>query len=335
VPRPPKIWRRKDRRGWWATIAGKQVCLGDDRAAAEREWHRRRASALTVPPGRATVAELIDGYLEWVEPRVKPGTYENYRGYLQSWILLVGRLAASSLTIDHVERWVNGQAWSQSSRNLALGILRGWARWCDDRGYALLPIVRKVKRPAVLRRKPPAPGALDLVLGAIRSPQFRDFVQVMLDVGCRPGEAASLSAAGIDWEASTAWVTGKTGRRLVGLSTRALAVLERLATQHPTGPLLRNRNGDPWQSEAVCQQFWRACERVRKATGRDVRAVVAYHLRHAFWGRAHKAGLDSIVVARQMGHTDLSMLAKFYAEVEPEMLRDVAQKASDNRAKSS
>lgn len=322
MPRPSSVWKRKGRDGWWTTIGGRQVCLGDDHAQAERELHRLKGSAVPLPPTRATVAGLVDQYLEWVEPRVKPGTYDRYRGYLQSWVTGAGQVAVAGLTVDHVYRWLGANAWGQSSQWLALSILRLWAAWCDDRGYSVSVVVRKAKKPKMRRRDAPAPGALEATIGAVVMPDFADFAAVLLDVGCRPGELASLEAAGIDWERATAWVSGKTGRRLVGLTVAALAILRRHATRHPTGAVFRNSRGEPWTSKAIGAQFRRS--RVRAGVG----GVVAYHTRHAFWGRAHKAGLSDIVVAKQMGHSDLSMLAKHYADVEPEMLRDAAEKAS-------
>jgi integrase len=328
MPRPPKLWRRKGRPGWWTTIAGRQIPLGEDRGAAEREFHRLRGSGRLVQPGRATIRDLVDQYLSWAETRVKANTHMQYRNYLQSWVAHAGSLSPAALTVDHVQHWVDGHGWGQSSRSLALTILRIWAGWCEDRGYSLMRVVRKAKKPPILRRQPPMPGALEEVLAAFVSADFADFVAVLFDVGCRPGELASLEASRIDWEESTAWVIGKTGKRLVGLTAQAVAILRRHAERHPSGAVFRNRNGDPWQDEAISVQFWRARERIKRRTGKDVGAVVSYHLRHAFWGRAHRAGLSDIVIAKQMGHANLNMLAKHYADVEPEMLRDAAERAA-------
>src|SRR5215831_14620011 len=122
--RPGKLWRRKDRPGWWATIHGKQVPLGEDRVEAEREWHRLRGSAPESFSRKATIAELVDAYLAWAQNRVKAATWQSYRGYLQSWVNHAGRLPVASVAIGHVQDWVDGQGWNQSSRSLALSILR-------------------------------------------------------------------------------------------------------------------------------------------------------------------------------------------------------------------
>jgi integrase len=37
---------------------------------------------------------------------------------------------------------------------------------------------------------------------------------------------------------------------------------------------------------------------------------------------------DSLIVAKQLGHANTAMLAKTYAHIEPEMIRDAAERAS-------
>jgi integrase/recombinase XerC len=322
MPRPPKLWRRKGRPGWYATLDGRQVNLGDSRAEAEREFHRRKALQQSVPPSKATIGRLVAGYLAWAEPRVKPKTFANYRSYLQSWVNSAGSLQAHRLKPAHVQGWLDAHEWNGSTTHLALTILRLWAAWCDERGHDLSPAVRKVKKPPMGRR--PAVSAEDLqaVLAAIVQPQFRDYATVLLDVGCRPGELSSLDAASIDWATSTATVRGKTGPRLVGLTPRALEILRRQAILHPAGPVFLNSRGNPWTKESIDSQFARACRRA------GIKGIVSYHARHAFWARANKAGLSDIVIAKQLGHANLNMLARHYAAVDPEMLRDAARKAS-------
>jgi integrase len=323
MARAAKLWRRKGRGGWWATIGGKQVCLGDDHAEATRELHRLKAAVKPPPPSKVVVAQLVDQYLEWVEPRVRPKTYRAYSTYLQSWVLSAGRVVADAIRESHVHGWLDAHAnWGQSSRHIALGILRAWASWCETHGYRIRSEIAKVKKPPMARRRPPNPGALDATLAAILTPEFRDFATVLLDIGCRPGELRTLEASGIDWEASTAWVSGKTGRRLVGLTTRAVDILRRWAAKHPAGPVLRNSRGQPWGERAIDAQF----RRRSRAAGKG--ACVAYHLRHAFWGRAVRAGVDSLLIAKQLGHANTAMLSKHYADVQPEMIRDAAERAS-------
>jgi integrase len=52
-----------------------------------------------------------------------------------------------------------------------------------------------------------------------------------------------------------------------------------------------------------------------------------YQFRHDFWGRAVKAGVDSVVIAKQMGHTDLDMLVKHYAHVDTSQTKTAVELA--------
>lgn len=320
--RPGKIWRRNDRPGWYATISGKQVNLGTDHAEATREYHRLRARAAP-PSGRATTAESVDRFLEHAEPHVQPDTFTLYRYYLQSWCDHTGKTRATTIEPRHVQGWMERHpGWNSSTRHLAITIVKLWSRWALDPDP-----LRRVKRPKMGRRQPPAPGALEAVLAAFPSQQARDIGTVLYETGCRPGEIRTLEASGVAWERSTAIVRGKTGPRLIGLSPRALDVLKRNAALHPTGPVLRSTRGVPWTGAAIHGQFRRAARKL------GVGPCCPYHCRHAFWARAHKAGIGDVAVAKQLGHKSLHMLATVYAEADHMIMANVAkQTSSDHHA---
>lgn len=180
---------------------------------------------------------------------------------------------------------------------------------------------REVRLPSIKGRKAAPEGELERFLAAAM-PAFRDFLALLVEIGCRPGELATLEASKIDQGRSTAIVTGKTGERLVGLSGLAIRLLEPLIAKHPSGPVLRTPRGRPW-TEANIKSHTRD---LRRRTG--IVGVVPYHGRHAFWSRAHKVGVSDVAIAKQLGHSDLRMLARTYSHADHEIMRETARKAS-------
>ena len=129
-----------------------------------------------------------------------------------------------------------------------------------------------------------------------------------------------LAAKDVDLAACTAKVHGKTGPRMISLTARAAGILAEAGEKFPEGPVLRNSQGKPWSDRAIQCQF-------RRASMRANVHLVAYHLRHDFWTRAHAAGVSDLVIAAQLGHADLTQLQRHYATVTPEMTRDAVERA--------
>lgn len=330
MPRPAKLWRRQGREGWWATVEGRQVCFGEDHAEALRAFHAAKSATVeqgTRCDGRVVVAVAVDRYLAEIREHLSPKSYRPYTSALKHWTRRYGRLRLEALTSEHLRGWVahsgwnrDRRTWGDTTRHGYGRIVQIWARWCG-RTYRLPYPFEGVRLPAARVRRPAPDGALEAVLDAA-TPEFRDFLVVCLETGCRPGEIRTLEASRIDLERSTAEVVGKTGPRLVGLSERALAVLSPLCSLNPTGPVLRNEHGNPWTEPLLFARMDQARDRA------GVSGVVAYHTRHAFWGRALKAGVDSVAISRQLGHSNLRMLHRVYAHADHEIMASVAQRAS-------
>lgn len=326
MPRRAAIWTRKGREGYYATIAGRQVNLGLDRTAAEREFHRLKAQVVQVKTVDLLVGDLVSRYLDWARDTVKQRTWDNYAFYLASWQRHVGALKAADLKPHHVTSWLKGHAWNSSTGHLAVSCVRIWSSWSEAQGFLEVDPLKRAKRPRMLRRRALEPGVLGRAVQAIISQEFADFVAVMLDTGCRPGEIRTLSADRIDFQASTATVHGKVGPRVVSLTTRALEVLRRLAEVNPTGPVLRNTLGDPWTPKAIEGQMQRCSAKIGLVDGKT--RATAYHARHDLWDRMIRTGADSLIVAKQLGHSNLSQLKATYAHVSSEMTREAVEKAS-------
>jgi integrase len=319
--RAGKPWQRSDRPGWFATIRGKQMFLAFEYPEAMREFHRLLAfEEPSKNPSKMSTQLLVDRYLSWAKPRLAVATWDRYRSLLQEWVDAYGRTRAVELRPYHVTRWLETHpTWGDSSRHLATAVVKLWAAWCLLEGYLDVDRLRGVKSPATARRAPAPEGDIDRLLAAVDNPEFRDFLTVLIDTGCRPGEIRSLEASRVSLERSVAEVRGKRGPRLIGLTKRTVAILARLCARWPDGPVLRAPSGEPWAETTLKRYFDVASDRA------DIARMVPYHVRHDLWRRWTLAGIDSVVIALQLGHRDLKMLLTTYAHPDAAQLAAAAE----------
>jgi integrase len=319
MPRKASIWTRKGRTGWYATINGRQIPLGDDRKEAERLFHELKAAGRPVPRSSLTVGTLVDQYLDAIRSEVRETTWANYRWYLLRWYRHAGDKRAAAVKPYDVREWLatecprrvgdkNRKGWTTSTRHVAVSIVRQWSAWCQREGHLDTDPLVGVKRPPCKTREAAPPADLERFIAAIDDDRLRDYCLLLLDTGCRPGEIQSLEASQVDWDNSSATVRGKTGLRTVSLTSRAVEILRRLAAIHSSGPLLRNESGKAWTRDTSHYRF----VRLNKLLGT---LICAYHFRHDFFRRASKAGVDSLTIAAQLGHKNLNMLHKTYAHI--------------------
>jgi integrase len=327
MPRRAAIWTRSGRQGFYATIQGKQVFLGLDRTEAVASFHRLKASGKPVERSRASVAVLVDAYLQHAATEVRATTLANYHWYLSQWVVFAGTRPAATLKPLDVTAWFRTRPkWNPSTRRLATEMVKRWSKWCNDQGYLEARIFAQVRAPRPVSRAAASPKDLEAFLQAVTCPLLRDIATVLLDTGARPGEIRTLTADQIDFAASTAVVVGKTGQRVISVTTRSLATLERLATLYSTGPLFRNRDGRIWSKSQLNYRFRVICKRASVK-------VIPYHFRHDFYRRASRAGIDSVIIAKQLGHKDLKMLVSIYAHVDTSQTKEAVERAAGDQTK--
>jgi hypothetical protein len=116
MPRPNKIWFRKDIGWWMVTLSGRKVRLAkgkDQRAAAERKFYElmiaRHESPLVDDP---RVVDLIEAFLEFSCKRVAEDTYRNYQWYCQQFAEARGTMTVSQLKPYHITTWIDSRAWN-------------------------------------------------------------------------------------------------------------------------------------------------------------------------------------------------------------------------------
>lgn len=145
---------------------------------------------------------------------------------------------------------------------------------------------------------------------------LRDLVTALLLTGARPGEIANANAGDLDASQGTMRLSGKTGPRIVTLSTQALTFFKaQSASKLPAAPLLTDAYGHRWNKDSWKKRFKDA---VRAAKLPD--DVVLYAVRHTAISEMIAAGMDSFLVAKLAG-TSTAMIDKHYGHLRHEQTR--------------
>lgn len=145
---------------------------------------------------------------------------------------------------------------------------------------------------------------------------LKALVTALLLTGARPGEIASADVGDLDAAQGTMRLSGKTGRRVVTLSTQALQFFKgQSMNKLPTASLLTDAFGHRWNKDSWKKRFKDA---VRAAKLPD--DVVLYAVRHTAISELIAAGMDSFLVAKLAG-TSTMMIDKHYGHLRHEQTR--------------
>lgn len=138
MPRPNKVWFRKDVGWWMVTLGGKNLRLAEGRQnkrLAEQKLHELLAVRPQAPEAAtARGADVIEAFLAWTKPHRTAETNRNYFWYGQSFSEHSGFLQASELKPIHVTRWVDERKWTGTTeRNARRSIYRALS-WAAEQG---------------------------------------------------------------------------------------------------------------------------------------------------------------------------------------------------------
>jgi integrase len=318
-------WYWAERGGYYAVVKGKRRLLANGpegrtlKAEARRELVRIQAdeteggAAMSRSPGLHALADL---FLARVKRDRRDSTYGWYKHHLDGFAGRVGDIPSRDLRPKHVDRWIaeDGPGWNPSTRRGAITAVKSMTSWAARQGHLDSDPLRSVERPRMGRRAAVPPEAAGAILDSAGDDAFRDLLIALFESGCRPGEVFKVEAGDVDLPGRT-WTidgktTGTTGKpRVIYLTEKLADVTRKLMVRHPTGPLFRNADGNPWTSNAVRCRFRRRRAKLGK--------VQAYGLRHLFGTDAlTRQGLPPAIVAELMGHSDLKMLSDHYGHVD-------------------
>lgn len=328
-----RAWFRKSKNAWYCTVEGRKVSLGvkgeENEKEAVKAWHRIMAGlespTLTPEPiqtpqvapmvkaNGVSVQSVITAFLEDAQDRMKPNTWRTYRLFLLPFAdAHDGR--ACDLTPCLCEAYARRKTeWSDSTRNGFLGALATAFRWAVKARIINQTPLAGMTRPPKRSRGADALLTADEYahLLAHATPQFGVMVKVLWLTGCRPSEAAAITAENFDADNGMVRLEDhkmahKGKNRVLFLCPEAVALLK---AQKQQGHLLRNSFGRRWTAQAIQQ----AMEATRKRAG--LPKAIAYGLRHSFATDALANGVPDAQVAELLGHSGTAMLHKHYSHL--------------------
>ena len=328
MARMPRPWRRKDSGGaWFAQVKGRQVRLADATASAD-DARLALARILAGVPADApadvlTVKGLAARFLAHVAGRrdrgeLAPDTAESYGRKVKEFVAFVGPVPADQVKPAHVLAWLDSRKrWGASIRWNAITIVKLMFNWARKVGLIDRSPVEHLEKPRMGRLPEiPTQATVAAVLAASDCEEFRLFVRVMFETGCRRSEALRLEAKDIDWDRSL-WhhrgkTTAATGReRVVHVPPRLLDALREQARKFPDGPLLRNPKGGAWTGDAVTSRI----RDIARRTPGGLPHMTLKGLRHLFATDALARGVPVATVAELLGHVSPAMLARTYSRL--------------------
>lgn len=323
MARRSEVWYWTERKCWASTINGKKTPLGrGTKAEAQQELYR----LLSNPPSDTrpttegiSVKELIHRFNDAASAAIAPATLVLYERRLTQFGNHCGSMLASSVKPFHLTEWLATKNWSDTTKRTAAAIIKRAFAWGLKQGYLDRdPTTGFEKHPDARREVIPTEAQIKAVLAVAESKAFREFLLAVWKTGCRPGEAAKVTARDFDPVARTWTIQGKTSRktgrkRVVYLPPEIVSLCERLAVEHPSGPLFRNSYGDPW-SENAHSEYLRKIREDHPKLGLGEEVVFA-GLRHLFTTDALDREIPIATVAELLGHTSTAMVSKHYSHL--------------------
>jgi len=334
------------------TLAGKKVKLlrGDateaNRELAQEKWVELRKTLRERPESAtATVADVIDAFLEWSQRHLAADTYRIHRYYCESLNDWCGDVLASAVKPLHVTGWIGrmmdpkrlleqpgarvwGETTAYNGRRVAFRVMN----WAKDEGMLAANPLAGMKRPKpTTRRRAMTPDEFSkLHKGA--APEFADLLFALYETGARPKEMRELRWEDVHGDRvvlakhKTAKATGEP--RVITLGDGMVKMLKRRRKARGEGHVFLNLKGKPWTMNAVRLQM-----RTLRAKLGLAPDLCAYLARHGFGTRAILQGVDPLSVAKLMGHSSLEMVNSVYVHLsgEHKHLKDAVNKINSKK----
>lgn len=104
MPRPPKPWYWKARKGWYVYIGKEKTPLGRDKDEAIRRFPEIMGKPKEVrqPAPEGSIAIILDDFLARTYENRSKETADCYKDFLQSFAAKYGRMRVSDLHSGHV-----------------------------------------------------------------------------------------------------------------------------------------------------------------------------------------------------------------------------------------
>jgi integrase len=317
-----KPWFRKENKTWYVQVNRKQVRLSKDKAEAMRMWRKLMAEG-ELPKDRR-LDECVEHYLATLTEK----TQRTRKQVLDAFTKNAGDIKVSKLTQRHIKSYLK-PGWSPSTVRTHIKTILACLNMAVKNGLIEENPLKDVEKPAWERRELILSGEeLAKLLESAAEP-FRTLLWAMAESGCRPSEICSLEVADC-FPDQKIWLVANKTKGQTGIKKRPIYLTQELADLtrklmegRSEGRVFLNRYRDPWTPDTVRLRFVRLRKRLGLSKG-----VIPYGTRHRFASDAINIGkMDSLIVARLMGHTDARMLQKTYFREDTEAMVAAMEKA--------
>ena len=326
------IARRRNEDGKQEYRALGTMATYDEAVKAAREWFAARDAG--VSRQGMTVKEACEHYVKHLRVHKSAASAADAEGRFRRLVdaAKIGRVDLAKLRTSDLKTWVAAQldidededdeddlrrAKDSANRNLAslkaaLNLALRDRLVAHDAGWKTVVPFKGVGR----RRQGFIPLDQRTALLSKCPPDLTLLVKALLLTGARPGELAKAAVAHFDKAQSTLALEGKTGFRVVTLSTAAATFFaEQAKDKIANAPLLATAYGQAWTKDA-----WKKVFREAVTAAKLPGEIVMYSLRHTAISEMIASGMDSFVVAKLAG-TSTAMIDKHYGHLRHDSTR--------------
>jgi integrase len=327
MPRTSSIRYFPSRKAYYTQYRGRQFCLAagprDEpegptyRLAVQRFSELIYSSEVEERADNSPVIAIADRYLLWVHKNRRERTYQLAHYYLDLFIPKYGHLLVKELKPHHLDGWLDSQPdWGPGSQRMALQTIHKTLRWAVRMGLINNnPLAGRLTLPPAGSRSKDCLITLEehAAIVAASPPCEADLWLVLQRTGARPGELSRTLAAHWHRELQAVVLPASSTKtkkdRTIFLPPECAAIVERLASEYPTGPLFRSVKGLAWKADRLAKRF----DSRRRAAG--LRAGLSpYSYRHTYATNALLAGESPAILAELLG-TSIIMLQRHYSHL--------------------
>ncbi len=285
--RHPQPFWREFTRCWYVQIGKQQIRLSPDREEAFKMYHdlmKRTLEGLPSPPPTSLgtrspyVVEVLDAFLDWCLRNKAHTTFVYYRDNIQRFVSRIpSTLLVSDLKPFHVTQAMSDfPNWGNNTKNDFISSVKRALNWAVDEELIERNPIERMKKPArEARESAISPEEYAKVMAMVDEPKFLDLIELAWETGARVQELRQFEARFVDLANGRivlppSKAKGKKYHRVIYLTERARAIVERLMQESPTGALLRNTEGNAWSKNAINSAFCRLELAIGRKTLRDL-----------------------------------------------------------------
>lgn len=283
--------------------------------------------------GSAKVEELISRYVASRLTRREIGrlTAARTRTVLGSFARVFGQRPVKNMSVTDIERWLRTrQHVAVSTLRYDIVTLRTFVKWLRNEGELRNDPMKTILNPKTPRSVPRALTRTEVraLLSVLPDARANAIAMLMLGLGLRLTEVASLQAGDWDQVARTLRVTGKGGHtRLLPVPGRVATALTRYRPQ-PSGAMIRHHDGSHGLSAkriSALMREWMWTAGIKHAPY-DGRAC--HSLRHTLASEVADVEPDMRVLQQILGHVSLTSTQIYLRGVESARLRSALEEAA-------